>query len=68
MAKLYFHRVQMETLTRFWVNNPTIKEAQLAIDAGAVSCITNPTYASKMLFHPSRNILLAEIRKFRNEK
>lgn len=52
MARSYFHRVQTETPTRFWVNNPTVKEAQLAIDAGAVSCTTNPTYVSKMLVHP----------------
>ena len=68
MARSYFHRVKTETPTHFWVNNPTVKEAQLAIDAGAVSCTTNPTYASKMLVHPLGKILLAEIRKFRNEK
>lgn len=68
MARSYFQRVQTETPTRFWVNNPTVKEAQLAIDAGAVSCTTNPTYVHKMPFYTPGNILLAEIRKFRNEK
>lgn len=52
MKESFFHRVIKNTSTRFWVNNPTIKEAQLAIEAGTESCTTNPTYASKMLVRP----------------
>jgi transaldolase len=52
MKNGYFHRVQAETPTRFWVNNPTINESVLAIEAGAEYCTTNPTYAAKMLRHP----------------
>jgi transaldolase len=32
-----------------WINNPTPREAELAIAAGAISCTTNPTYASKQI-------------------
>ncbi|WP_319477980.1 transaldolase family protein [Marispirochaeta aestuarii] len=49
MNDTYFHEVQSKTPTRFWVNNPTPKEAVMAIDAGAEYCTTNPTYTSKML-------------------
>lgn len=45
----YFHRVQALTPTRFWINNPTCDQARLAIEAGAVSCTTNPAYVSKLL-------------------
>ena len=48
----YFHRVQNETPTRLWVNNPTASEAVEAIKAGAEYCTTNPTYGIKMLNHP----------------
>ncbi len=47
--KNYFHRVKEQTSTRFWINNATEKEAQLAIDSGAVGCTQNPTYVWKML-------------------
>ena len=49
MASGYFHRVAQETLTRFWVNNPTGREVELALAAGAVNCTTNPSYCSKLL-------------------
>ncbi len=52
MEQSYFHRVQKVTPTRFWINNPTLSEAEAAIGAGAEYCTTNPTYASKMLLHP----------------
>lgn len=44
----YFHRVHAETKTRFWINNPTLEEAELAIEAGAIGCTTNPSYVSKL--------------------
>lgn len=49
MKQGYFHRVTAQTPTRLWINNPTPEEARRAIDAGAVSCTTNPTYAMKQL-------------------
>lgn len=47
-TKKYFHRVHGETMTRFWINNPTLEEAKLALEAGAVGCTTNPSYVSKL--------------------
>jgi len=49
MEETYFHRVAKQIPTRLWINNPTRKEAELAIQAGAISCTTNPTYAMKMI-------------------
>lgn len=45
----YFHRVTQETPTRFWINNPSGTEIDLALEAGAISCTTNPTYCAKLL-------------------
>ena len=55
MSKGYFQRVSEQTPTRFWINNPTLAEAQKAIAAGAVGCTCNPSYCQKMLDHPERN-------------
>lgn len=49
MSNGYFKRVSELTPTRLWINNPTPQEAQKAIDAGAVSCTTNPTFCMKIL-------------------
>lgn len=48
MSKSYFHRVHEQTRTRFWINNPTLEQARLAIEAGAIGCTTNPSYVSKL--------------------
>lgn len=48
MSKSYFHRVHEQTCTRFWINNPTLEQARLAIEAGAIGCTTNPSYVSKL--------------------
>ena len=48
----YFHRVQSQTPTRFWINNVTRKEAVMAIEAGAVGCTQNPSYTWKMISNP----------------
>jgi len=53
MADGYFQRLTRLTPTRFWVNNPTRDEADLAIAAGAVACTCNPSYGQKMLDHPA---------------
>lgn len=51
MNKGYFYRVKDQTATRFWINNVTREEADLAINAGAVGCTQNPSYVYKMLVH-----------------
>jgi transaldolase len=48
----YFHRVARLTPTKFWINNPTRHEADLAIAAGATGCTCNPSYTQKMIDHP----------------
>lgn len=48
----YFHRVSSQTPTRFWINNVTVKEAVMAIGAGAVGCTQNPSYTQKMINSP----------------
>jgi len=48
MNASYFHRVNGQSPTRFWINNPTAAEAASAIEAGAVACTTNPTHTAKM--------------------
>lgn len=49
MSENYFKRVHAQTATRFWINNVTCNEAQLAIDTGAVGCTQNPAYTWKMI-------------------
>jgi transaldolase len=49
MGSDYFHKLTDTTPTRFWVNNPNAEEMERAIDAGAISCTTNPAYCSKLL-------------------
>jgi len=45
----YFHRLNQETPTRFWVNNPSGADMERSIAAGAINCTTNPAYCSKLL-------------------
>ncbi len=49
MPKDYFTRINSQTDTRFWINNPTVPEVEQALDHGAVACTTNPTYGANML-------------------
>lgn len=49
MGKGYFHRVNAETPTRFWINNPTAQDVERSLLAGAINCTTNPSYCSKLL-------------------
>ncbi len=49
MAATYFERVQAETGFRFWVNNPTSAEMDLAIANGAMGCTTNPSYGGGLV-------------------
>ena len=43
----YFDVIREKYGNGFWVNNPTLEQADLAIAAGCISCTTNPTYAEK---------------------
>ena len=52
LEKTYFQRVQEQSPTRFWINNPTLEQAKKAIEAGAVGCTTNPSYVSKLFNSP----------------
>lgn len=47
----YFERVSKQTPTRFWINNVTREQADLAIAHGACGCTQNPAYTWKMLCH-----------------
>jgi transaldolase len=59
--KHYFHRVTKETPTRFWINNPTLRQAELAIEEGAVGCTTNPSYIAKILSDPEEALRVQHI-------
>ena len=48
----YFHRVHQLSPTMFWINNPTRRQADLALEHGALGCTNNPSYTQKMLDHP----------------
>jgi transaldolase len=52
MKEGYFQRVKRLSPTRFWINNPTREEADMAIAAGATGCTLNPSYTQKMIDHP----------------
>lgn len=52
MQDSYFHRINRLSPSRFWINNPTRAEAELAIAAGATGCTCNPSYSQKMIDHP----------------
>lgn len=63
MANSYFHRVAAQTPTRFWINNVTREEAQLALDAGAVGCTQNPSYTYKLMNMPDESGYVFELLK-----
>ena len=41
----------------FWINNPTRRQADLAIEHGALGCTNNPSYTQKMIDHPEEESL-----------
>ncbi len=45
----YFRRLSQQTRTEFWINNPTLAEAEAALAAGALCATTNPTYPARLL-------------------
>jgi transaldolase len=57
MSTDYFDRVRSETGMRFWVNNPTLEEVDLALDHGAMGCTTNPAFAGSLLRRAPDEIL-----------
>lgn len=50
--KPYFIRVTEQSPTMFWINNPTRRQAHLALEHGALGCTNNPSYTQKMIDHP----------------
>ena len=52
MTTTYFKRVEAQSPTMFWINNPTQQQADLALTHGALGCTNNPSYTQKMLDHP----------------
>jgi transaldolase len=52
MNKPYFIRVTEQSPTMFWINNPTRKHADMALEHGALGCTNNPSYTQKMIDHP----------------
>ena len=54
MKNGYFHRVQAQTPTKFWINNPSRQETEWAIEAGAVGCTNNPSVCQKLIDHPDK--------------
>ncbi len=53
--KPYFIRVTEQSPTMFWINNPTRRQADLALENGALGCTNNPSYTQKMLDHPEEH-------------
>jgi len=60
MKKPYFHRVSEHSPTMFWINNPTRKQADAALEHGALGCTNNPSYTQKMLDHPEEKTYAEE--------
>ena len=54
----YFLRVQAQTPTRYWINNPSREQADVAIECGAAGCTLNPSYTEKMLSNDKERPLI----------
>ncbi len=57
MSEHYFERVRAETGGRFWINNPTIEEMDLALAHGAMGCTTNPGYGGNLVKRAPSEVL-----------
>jgi len=57
VADHYFERVRAETGGRFWVNNPTSEEMDLALAHGAMGCTTNPGYGGNLVKRAPEEVL-----------
>ena len=53
----YFERVQADAGGRWWVNNPTIEEIDLALAHGAMGCTTNPGYGGNLVRRAPEEVL-----------
>jgi len=51
----YFIRVTKQSPTMFWINNPTRRQAEMALEHGALGCTNNPSYTQKMIDHPEEH-------------
>ena len=73
MNNTYFHRVTRQSPTMFWINNPTLVQADLALEHGALGCTNNPSYTQKMLDHPghgafTKQVLMEVLQEFDNDR
>ena len=57
MSEHYFERVRAATGSRFWVNNPTLEEVDLALSHGAMGCTTNPAYGGSLFKRAPSEVL-----------
>jgi transaldolase len=57
MGETYFERVRAATGTRFWVNNPTLAEIDLALARGAMGCTTNPAFGGSLVKRAPEEVL-----------
>lgn len=57
LAHHYFARVRAETGGRFWVNNPTSEEMDLALAHGVMGCTTNPGYGGNLVKRAPEEVL-----------
>ena len=57
MRDHYFERVRKATGSRFWVNNPTSDEVDLALRYGAMGCTTNPAYGGNLVSRAPDEVL-----------
>ena len=63
--KTYLERINEQTPTRMWVNNPTPSEAKKGLEAGTFGATSNPTYLSHMLkAHDAKNAALSAIDRY----
>ena len=53
----YFGRVRRATGSRFWINNPTTEEVELALRHGAMGCTTNPGHGGNLLARAPQEVL-----------
>lgn len=61
MSEAYVKRVNNQTNTKIWVNNPTIEEAANALEFDVVGGTTNPTYCKRLLTMPDTEKQMCEV-------
>ena len=73
MNESYFLRVRRQTPTKFWINNPSRNQVNLALEHSAAGCTCNPSYSQKMVDAPEEkehalNLLDESIRETELDK